>query len=167
MDPFIGEIRAFAFGQTPQGWLPCDGRELNVQQNVALYALLGKRYGGNGTTTFTLPDLRGRTPLGWSATLPLAQKDGLEGVALTADQVPSHTHAAFGSTAAASTAAPSAAALATLPTGTNAYAAPVADTALHTAAVTSSGASQPHQNMQPSLVVSWCIATTGLFPSRN
>lgn len=166
MDPFLGEIRAFAFDRIPNGWLPCDGRELTVQQNVALYALLGKRYGGNGTTTFALPDLRGRTPLGWSATLPLAQKDGLEGVALTTDQVPSHTHAAFGSTAAASTAAPSAAALATLPTGTNAYAAP-GTTTLNAAAVSTSGGSAPHPNMQPSLVVSWCIATTGLFPSRN
>ena len=76
MEPFIGEIRPFAFEMNPRGWLPCDGRILNVQGNTALYALLGNQYGGTGPTTFALPDLRGRVPLGFGFTLPLAKQDG-------------------------------------------------------------------------------------------
>lgn len=166
MEPFLGEIRPFAFGFTPKGWLSCDGRQMNVMQNQALYALLGNRYGGNGNTTFNLPDLRGRTPLGCGATTPLAQQGGTETVALTAAQVPSHAHAVLATSTAASTAAPGGGALANLPTGTNAYAAPNSST-LNAAAVSTSGASQGHENMQPALAVNWCIATSGLFPTRN
>lgn len=169
MDPFVGEIRAFAFGIIPKDWLPCDGRTLNVNQYVALFSLLSNRYGGNGSSTFALPDLRGRTPLGFSATIPQGQKDGSETVTLTAAQVPPHTHQVKGSSATASTNAPSTHAMAVLASGAgNAYAAPDAAAAtLNVAAVTTSGGSAPHPNMQPSLAVNWCIATNGLYPPRQ
>lgn len=166
MDPFLGEIRAFAFGIIPTGWLPCDGRTLTVSQNAALFSLLGNRYGGDGRTTFALPDLRGRTPLGFSATIPQGQKDGSETVTLTAAQVPPHTHQVQGSAATASSNAPATHTLAVLPTGT-AYAAPAAPAAtLNVAAVATSGGSAPHPNMQPALAVNWCIAATGPYPPR-
>lgn len=166
MEPFLGETRAFAFGITPKGWLPCDGRLLAIQQNQALFSLLGVAYGGNGNTTFGLPDLRGRTPLGYGGAVAMGTQSGSETVALTAAQVPAHTHAVYASTATASIAAPSTASLATLPTAT-AYAAPNGSDALAAGAVALSGGDQPHENMQPSLAVNWCIATTGLFPSRS
>lgn len=167
MDPFLGEIRAFAFGRIPNGWLPCDGRELNVQQNQALYALLGTRYGGTFNQKFNLPDLRGRTPMCYGPGIAMGLKEGTETVALTAAQVPPHTHTVLATSTAASTSSPAGGALATLPTGTNAYAAS-GTTTLNTAVVSISGASAPHQNMQPSLAVNWCIATTdALWPPRQ
>ena len=167
MDPFLGEIRAFAFGRIPNGWLPCDGRELNVQQNQALYALLGTRYGGTFNQKFNLPDLRGRTPMCYGPGIAMGLKEGTETVALTAAQVPPHTHAVLATSTAASTSSPAGGALATLPPGTTAYAAS-GTTTLNTAVVSISGASAPHQNMQPSLAVNWCIATTdALWPPRQ
>ncbi|UJB65761.1 phage tail protein [Acidovorax sp. YS12] len=167
MDPFVGELRPFAFGIIPRGWLPCNGSLLNATQYAALFSLLGNRYGGDGRTTFALPDLRGRTPLGCSATFPQGHKNGSETVTLTAAQVPSHTHQVQGSKATATANGPSAQAMA-VPATFMAYAAP--DTAagtLNTAAVTISGGSAPHDNMQPSLVVNWCIATSGTYPPRQ
>lgn len=169
MEPFLGEIRAFAFGRTPTGWLPCDGRELQVQQNQALYTLLGPRYGGNGRTTFNLPDLRGRTPLGYGPSIAMGRKEGTETVTLTTTQVPAHAHTVLATSKAAATSSPAGGALATLPVGTNAYAAPgTTTTTFNTAAVSTSGASAPHPNMQPSLAVNWCIATSdALWPPRQ
>lgn len=167
MEPFLGEIRAFAFGRVPNGWLPCDGRLLQVQQNQALFALLYNRYGGDGKTTFALPDLRGRTPLCYGPSMAMGLKEGTETVTLTSAQVPPHTHAVLATSTTAATSSPAGGALATLPAGTNAYAAP-GTTTFNTAAVSTSGASAPHQNMQPSLAVNWCIATSNaLFPPRQ
>lgn len=167
MDPFLGETRAFAFGITPKGWAPCDGRLLSVQQNQALFSLLGVAYGGNGTTNFALPDLRGRAPLGYGSSVAIGAQSGSETATLTAAEVPAHTHAVYASTAAASTAAPSTASLATLPPSVSAYAVPSGSAALAAGAVATSGANQAHENMQPSLAVNWCIATSGIFPSRS
>jgi len=167
MEPFLGEIRAFAFSRVPNGWLPCDGRQLQIQPNVALFALLGIRYGGDGKTTFNLPDLRGRTPVCYGPGMAMGLKEGTETVTLTSAQVPPHTHAVQATSTAAATSSPAGGALATLPAGTNAYAAP-GTTTFNTAAVSISGASAPHQNMQPSLAVNWCIATSNaLFPPRQ
>lgn len=165
MEPFLGEIRAFAFGIIPSGWLPCQGQLLPVNSNMALFSLLGNRYGGDGKTTFALPDLRGRTPLGFSATKPQAQQDGSETVTLTRSQVPAHTHQVKASSATASTNAPSSNTLAVLTS--NAYATPDAVATLNMAAVSTAGGDAPHPNMQPSLVVSWCIATRGIYPPRS
>lgn len=167
MDPFLGEIRAFAFDRIPNGWLPCDGRLLLVQSNQALYALLSNRYGGTVNQNFNLPDLRGRTPVCYGPNITMGHKDGSETVALTAAQVPPHTHTVLATSAAASTSSPAGGALATLPTGTNAYAAAPGAAMLNIATVSTSGASASHQNMQPSLAVNWCIATSGLWPSRQ
>jgi microcystin-dependent protein len=167
MDPFLGETRAFAFGNIPKNWLPCDGRMLAIQQNQALFSLLGVAYGGDGVNNFALPDLRGRAPTGYGGSVPIGQKSGSENVTLTAAEVPTHTHAVYASTAAASIAAPSTASLATLPASASAYAVPSGSATLAAGAVASSGADQAHQNMQPSLVVNWCIATRGIFPSRS
>ncbi|MCE1191426.1 MAG: tail fiber protein [Acidovorax sp.] len=171
MDPFIGEIRAFAFGMIPKGWAVCNGSLLAIAQNQPLFSLLGTRYGGNGQTTFALPDLRGRTPVGYGQTqsggLPLGTNGGSETVALTTAQVPSHSHALRGTTGLATTNNPANGVLAqTANAASAAYAAPGSAT-LAAAAVASSGAGLAHENMQPSLVVNWCIAINGIFPSRN
>lgn len=168
MDPFIGEIRAFAFGMIPKGWAVCNGALLAIAQNQALFSLLGTRYGGNGQTTFALPDLRGRTPIQTQiGTLPLGLSGGSETVALTTAQVPSHSHALRGTTSLATTNNPANGVLAqTANAASAAYAAPGAAT-LAATAVASSGTGLAHENMQPSLVVNWCIAVNGIFPSRN
>ena len=167
MDPFVGETRAFAFGIIPRGWAPCDGRLMAIQQNQALFSLLGTNYGGDGINTFALPDLRGRAPLGYGGSVAIGERSGSETVTLTAAEVPSHAHTVYASTATAGTAAPGTASLATLPTGALAYAAPSGSSTLAAEAVASSGGNQGHENMQPSLAVNWCIATTGIFPSRS
>lgn len=168
MDPFIGELQPFAFGRIPSGWLPCDGRLLQIQSNPALFSLLGTTYGGDGSTTFALPDLRGRAPLGMGQgggrTYPLGLRGGSESVTLVPDHLPTHNHLVQGSNAPASTDSPNGA---TLAAGSNAYAAPAANATLNAAAVAPSGASVPHENMQPSLAVNWCIATIGIYPSRD
>lgn len=171
MEPFVGEIRAFAFGRIPKGWALCNGSLMAISQNTALFSLLGVRYGGDGKATFGLPDLRGRTPIGYGqvggVNVPLGTAAGVETVALTTDQVPSHAHAVRATAAIASTNVPNGNLLAQAPAATvPAYAAPTSAT-LAVAAVAPSGADVAHENMQPSLAVSWCIATTGLYPSRS
>jgi len=173
MEPFLGEIRAFAFGMIPDGWLLCDGTTLQISQNQALAALLGNRYGGDGRTTFQLPDLRGRVPLGSGISsegvvYQVGNAGGSEGVGLTSGQIPSHTHTFCCSNAAAGTNAPSAAVPATAPAGVNTYADAVSPTiSMAPDAVASVGQSLAHNNMQPTLAVSFCIATTGIWPPRD
>ena len=158
----------------PKGWHLCDGATLLIAQNQALYALLGTRYGGDGKTNFCLPDLRGRVPLAMgvgpdNATYSLGNQGGQEGVALTADQMPTHNHSITCSSQAASSNQPQGNRLAAAPTGKPAYVettatvAKMADSALATA-----GLSAAHNNMQPSLAVNFCIAVQGgLFPPRS
>lgn len=166
MEPFLGEIRAFAFGQVPRGWLLCNGAILPINTNQALFALLGTKYGGNGSTTFGLPDLRGRTPIGYGGGVVLGWIDGTENVTLTPSQMPQHTHQLLSSAAVATTNVPGGNVMAEAANGLSAYGAPT-DSFMAAAAVDISGGSQPHQNMQPSLVINWCIASSGIFPSRN
>ena len=172
MDPFLGEIRAFAFGRIPYGWLPCDGRQMAVNQYQALFALLGNRYGGNGTTYFNLPDLRGRAPLHFGQdsggrVVPIAEQGGTETVALTHFEMPAHNHGMLATSATATTNVPTNAALATCADTTHVYGTPAPGALLASAAVSDSGAGDGHENMQPSLAVSFCIATIGIFPTRN
>ncbi|WP_202758868.1 phage tail protein [Delftia acidovorans] len=166
MDPFLGEIRAFGFGLIPKNWLPCDGRLMPVSTNQALFALLSVRYGGNGTTTFGLPDLRGRVPLGFSANDQLGLLNGTETVTLSVNQIPQHTHSVSCSSTVATTSDPTNAVMAEAAGGLGAYGVPNGSFLAPTA-VALGGGSQPHQNMQPSLVVNWCIAISGIFPARN
>ena len=166
-EAYVGEIRMFAGDFAPINWAPCDGRTLQINEYEVLYTLLGTTYGGDGKTTFNLPDLRGRTPVCYGPGMAMGLKEGTETVTLTSAQVPPHTHAVLATSTAAATSSPAGGALATLPAGTNAYAAP-GTTTFNTAAVSISGASAPHQNMQPSLAVNWCIATSNaLFPPRQ
>ncbi|MFC0155815.1 phage tail protein [Xanthomonas dyei] len=171
--PFIGEIRMFGFGRTPQGWQACDGSLLQISEYETLYVLLGTVYGGNGTDTFGVPDLRGRVPIhqGQGPGLNnyvLAQRSGTETVTLIDLQIPAHTHTAQATTSAA-TATASAGLLPAAVNGSMFYASDVngATTLAMSAQSTSfAGGNQPHDNLMPTLTVQYCIATTGIFPQQ-
>lgn len=167
MTTYLGQINWVAFNFVPQGWAACDGRLLAIAQNQALFSLLGTTYGGNGVNTFGLPDLRGRTPLGGdSQTLGMPQ--GTEAVTLLIQQLPAHTHTYPVSQARGTTGDPGGADGATFAGGARAYTTPaLANTVLGPTAITTAGATQPHNNMQPSLVLNPIIATYGIFPSRS
>ena len=173
-DPFLGEIRMFAGTFAPRGWALCDGQLLQISQNSALFSLLGTTYGGDGRTTFALPDLRGRAPIhaGQGAGLSrrtLGEKGGQENVTLSLAQIPSHNHTAQinADTSVALTDKPADG----LP-ARNAAATPVygndPNTTLSNTAVTvdNNGGGQAHPNMQPYITVNYIIALTGIFPSR-
>ncbi|GIP15911.1 tail Collar domain-containing protein [Paenibacillus montaniterrae] len=165
MEPFVGEIRLFAFDRTPQGWFPCDGRVLQIVQFQALYALLGVAYGGNGSTTFAIPDLRGSVPVHPDASITRGQKAGDAAHTLIATEMPTHTHIAYGSSDAPNTNSPVDSAWANSANYTM-YSNSAADTTLSPQAISASGGSQPHNNMQPYLTLQYCIAYNGIFPSR-
>lgn len=165
MDPYLGEIRLFAGSFAPAGWAACDGQLLPINGNEALYALLGVRYGGDGASTFALPDLRGRWAVG-RRDANLGETGGAESVTLTAQQLPVHTHAAYASAAAATRTAPavwaSVAAPAYLPGD------PVtAGQTLAGDALAPVGAGLPHENLPPFLGMIHIIATAGLYPTRD
>jgi len=171
-NPFIGEIRPFAFNFAPRGWAACDGATLAIATNQALFAILGTTYGGNGQTTFQLPDLRGRVPVhastGAAGTVQLGERGGVENVSLTINELPSHGHTVQATANLASSSSPVGNVLAAKPRGgADVYSTATSLTSLAPTAVGSSGGSQPHPNMQPSLTVGFCIALTGVFPSRN
>ncbi|AOL17944.1 phage tail protein [Xanthomonas citri pv. malvacearum] len=176
-EAFVGEIRLFPIDWAPAGWLPCDGRTLPITSNVALASLLGTQFGGDGKTTFNLPDLRGRTPVSQGVnpltTPPVSYTvgtyGGLEGVALTATQVPPHTHMVNAVAAAATTAAVASNANvlhAETPTPQFLYAPTGALIPLAGDSVSQEGAGTAHNNMQPSLVLNFCICTVGIYPQR-
>lgn len=165
--PFISEIRIFAFSIIPKGWTQCNGQTLLISQNAALFALVGTFYGGDGIQNFKLPNLQGRVPLhngiaGNSYTL--GQTAGETSFTLNLQQLPQHVHLVQ----ANSTADASAPSSTTVPGGGGAagYGAPP-NTAMNPAIVGPAGGSQPHSNMQPYLVLNFCIALQGIFPSRN
>lgn len=161
--PFLAEIRMFAFGFPPRGWALCNGQILPINQNQALFSLLGTTYGGNGQTTFALPDLRGKTPISFGPTKVLGERGGEEVHTVTANEMPTHTHFVSASNGLANAPSPAgnysaqnAGAYATNP-----------DTGMAAGAVTNTGGSQPHSNMGPYLVISFGICLQGIFPSRN
>ncbi len=163
-DPFIGEIQIFPFGFVPRGWAQCNGQLLPINQYQALFSLLGTMYGGDGRTTFALPDLRGRAPLGVGPGYDQGQRAGEEAHTLYVAEMPAHGHGATASSAAPSTASPAGAAWAD--TGASSYAAsPNAQMASN--AVTPAGGGQPHENRSPYLTLNFCIALAGVFPSRS
>lgn len=177
MEPFIAQITLFAGNFAPRGWAFCNGQVLSIAQNTALFSLVGTTYGGNGQTTFALPDLRGRVPIhpgqgpGLS-TYSLGQVAGSETVTLTTNQIPAHTHNLMGSTANGSAPSPAGNALAqsydanTL-NNVDTYAAGPATSALHPSSISATGSSQPHSNIQPYTCINYIIALEGVFPSRN
>lgn len=166
-DQFLAEIRIVPFNFAPNGWAFCDGQVLPIQQNTALFSLLGTTYGGNGQNNFALPDLRGRAPLhpGQGPGLPpydLGDREGVETVTLLATEMPPHVHATGATLAPATRANPAQGRFGTTVDPT--YASGPANTSggLHAPA----GGSQPHDNMQPSLVLNFIIALQGIFPPR-
>jgi len=165
-EPFLGEIRPFGFGFAPQGWASCDGQLLPINQNQALFALLGTMYGGDGRSTFGLPDLRGRAAMHLAPAHPQGQSAGAEAVALGVNELPAHTHQATASNGPATQASPADKFWAQDSSGNVIYSS-AGSTPLAAGAIGPAGGSQPHPNMQPFLTVNYCIALQGIFPSRD
>lgn len=170
-DPFIGEVQWFAGNFAPRGWALCDGQLLAISQNSALFSILGTTYGGDGRTTFALPDVRGRVMV-HAGTGPgltnrrLGQRGGTEIETLTADKMPSHTHTQRASGGSATAVVPNGNVLAS-PGRTRLYDSGVANADMDASAITSTGGSQSHNNMQPYQALNCIIAVQGTFPSRN
>jgi microcystin-dependent protein len=173
--PYLGEIRMFPWEWAPKRWALCAGQLLPIAQNSALFALLGVTYGGNGTTTFALPDLRGRAPMS-TGQLPggqyyiEGQASGVEDVTLIQGQLPMHNHLFLANGALGDAASPLANYLAGARSGAVSvatYAAPGATVPLAPDMLGMTGGAQPHDNMQPYLVMNYCIALQGVFPARN
>jgi microcystin-dependent protein len=164
VDQFLGEIRLMTCDVAPRGWALCDGQELPITANQPLYELLGTRFGGDGNTTFALPDLRGRTPIHVGPGYALGEAAGEVAHTLSLAELPTHLHAAGASQGNANIPTPGDALFGT---SNNMYAAPTDLTSVHPQTITSVGAGEPHANMQPFLVLSYCIALQGTVPSPN
>ncbi|HEV2773681.1 MAG TPA: tail fiber protein [Thermoleophilaceae bacterium] len=163
-EPFLSELRLMSFNFAPKGWAMCNGQLLPINQNQALFSLLGTTFGGDGRVNFALPDLRGRVPIHVGRGHTLGEKGGEQAHTVTIAELPTHTHAANASTNGANTPVPSNNLLAS---SGNLYAPPSGLTTLHPSSVTNAGGSQPHLNMQPFLTLTFCIALQGIFPSPN
>lgn len=164
-DPYVGEIRMFAGNFAPAGWMFCEGQLLPISENETLFQLIGTTYGGDGESTFALPDLRGRLPLHVGNGIVLAETGGAEEITLTVNQIPAHSHVLRGSNGAANSTTP----------GGNVLASALADvyvedlTAVNMSpnAISPIGGSQPHTNFQPYLCVDFIISLFGIFPTQN
>jgi microcystin-dependent protein len=164
MTPFLGQLMLASWNYTTQGWAQCNGQLMPINQNQALFALLGTTYGGDGIRTFGLPNLQGRTPVSFGSGIALGQAGGEEFHLLLSNEVPSHVHALQAASGANSTkpggnlVAGGGAALFTGASGLG---------AMNGGTIANTGGSQPHENRQPYLVMNWCIALQGIFPSQN
>lgn len=174
MDPFLGEIRLMSFNFAPKGWAQCAGQTLAINQNQALFALLGTYYGGNGTANFMLPDLRGRVPVHMgqssSGTYAIGQQAGTENVTLNTSQLPQHNHLVQAVNTKGGALEPFNKFLAQSQgtgQGQPGYVAAANTTTLNPASIQPAGGTQPHTNIQPYLAMNYCIALQGIFPSRN
>ena len=177
--PYLGEIRMFGGNFAPRGNAQCNGQVMSIQQNSALFSLLGTFYGGNGQTTFALPDLRGRLPINQGngpglTPRVIGEQSGTETVTLSQPQMPQHLHFLSATTDAGNLPGPGPKAMPASPTdGTNPgtlYVVPpgtVTPVAMAAQSLPLAGANQPHQNMMPSLAITFIIALQGIFPSRN
>lgn len=177
MEAFIGTIILFAGNFEPRDWAFCNGQLLSIAQNSALFSLLGTTYGGDGVTTFALPDLRGRAAVGCGTgpgltDRPLGQAFGQEAVTLTTAQLPSHTHQLQGSSAGATSPDPAGLGLAYtgdpgVPTGTDSYGSLATPTTMAAASISAVGGGQAHANVPPSLGLNYLICLQGIYPSRD
>lgn len=165
-DPYLGEIRVASFNFPPRGWAFCNGQQLPINQNQALFSILGTQYGGNGVTTFALPNLQGRMPIGQSAGYVVGNSGGEAAHTLTSAEMPTHQHVPQARTEPSSPGGTSPTNGVWAPTGRTSFAA-APDTTLNELAVTTSGGSQPHENRAPFLALNFVIALVGIFPSRN
>jgi microcystin-dependent protein len=165
-EPFLSEIRIMSFSFAPKGWALCDGQLLPINQNQALFSLLGTTYGGDGRVNFALPDLRSRAPIHMGSGHTLGERGGEQAHTLSISEIPAHVHAAMASSSTGDDPNPGGHVLASPlnatygPSGGSA-------TALATQAVANTGGSQAHLNMQPFLVLNFCIALQGIFPSQT
>jgi microcystin-dependent protein len=162
--PYVGEIRIFAGNFAPAGWMFCEGQQLAISENETLFQLIGTTYGGDGQSTFDLPDLRGRIPIHQGNGFILAEAAGVEEVTLTTQQIPVHNHALIASTNNASTVNAATNILAQTPSYTP-YIASNPNTALNPVSISPDGGSQPHTNFEPYLCVNFIISLFGIFPS--
>ena len=170
MDPFVAEIRIFPFNFAPKGWAWCNGQLLPLSQNTALFSLLGTTYGGDGKSTFALPDMQGNAPMhpgqGPGLSLhDLGETGGSETVSLLESEIPSHSHAVNASGGDGTTGIP-AQQLVANGVGVNMYTTTLTATQLNDNALSPAGGDQPHNNMQPYLTLNFCIALQGVFPAR-
>jgi microcystin-dependent protein len=180
-EPFLGQITVYPYNFAPSGWLDCSGQLLPISQNAALFSLLGTQYGGNGTSNFALPDLRGRIPLGQGQSpggsgYVMGEVAGDENVTIVAPTMPQHSHSLIATTAEGSLNNPSGLILAKPQTGGgrggggaqgDIYNPGNVDTPLALTSLGSVGGSLPHNNIQPTLVLRYCIAMQGIFPQRG
>jgi microcystin-dependent protein len=162
--PFIGEIRMFGGNFAPQGWAFCDGALMAIDQNDALFNLIGTTYGGDGQTTFAMPNLQSRIPIHVGPGFVLGQAAGVESVTLTTNQIPSHNHVPEGNSSAGTQSSPASAVWAQSTLGQFSSSAP--SVTMAPAALGPSGGSQPHDNMMPFLAVNFILSLFGVFPSQ-
>ena len=174
--PFLAEIRIFGFNFAPRGWAFCAGQLMPISQNTALFSLLGTTYGGDGRSTFGLPNLQGAAPVNFGqgpglSQYYLGQSGGESAVTLLQSEMPSHTHVAQCSAAAGTTNTPANNCWATARVGRQAEnkysASPGSSPLMSSGAISVAGASQPHNNMPPYLTLNFCIALSGIFPARS
>jgi len=171
-DPYVGEIRMFGGSFAPAGWAMCQGQLMAISQNDTLFNLIGTTYGGDGQSTFGLPNLAGRAPVhqgqgpGITQNYTIGEAAGVESVTVTTQQMPTHTHALIASQDPANAITGANGILAT-PPQLSAYFTSAPDTALNNATVQPVGGSQPHENMQPYLVITFIISLFGIFPSQT
>lgn len=161
--PYVGEIRMFAGNFAPAGWMFCEGQLLPISENETLFQLIGTTYGGDGQSTFALPDLRGRIPIHQGNGFILAETGGAEEITLTVNQIPAHSHPLLGSTGPAASNNPSGSVAGV--TQGDFYAGEFTPSAMAPASIAGVGGSQPHTNFQPYLCVDFIISLFGLFPS--
>lgn len=163
-EPFLSEIKMMSFGFPPKGWALCDGQLLPINQNQALFSLLGTTYGGDGRVNFGLPDLQGRTPMHMGSGHTLGERGGEQAHTLGISEIPTHTHVANASPNVGNTPIPAGNFLAS---ADNTYGPAQNLTSLQQGTLAAVGGSQAHLNMQPFLTISFCIALQGIFPSQT
>jgi microcystin-dependent protein len=164
-EPFLSEIRLMSFSFAPKAWAQCNGQLLPINQNQALFSLLGTTYGGDGRTNFALPDLRGRVPIHVGSGHTLGERAGEQAHTLGAAELPAHAHALRASSSTGNTPVPTGNVPAANPSAL--YRPPGSGTPTNAETVTNVGGGQAHQNMQPFLTINFCIALQGIFPSPN